>query len=166
MYPMITSVEEVLEIKKIVKEVKDELEAEGTPYKSDVEEGIMIETPASVMISDDLAKEVDFFSIGTNDLTQYTLAIDRQNPKLEDFYDPHHPAVLNMIRMTVENAHKAGIWAGICGELGADPELTKLFLSIGVDELSVSPSRVLSVRKTILETDVSKERDEQIKKWL
>ena len=148
-----------------VEEVKAELTSQGIAFEN-VEQGIMIETPAAVMVSEALAKEVDFFSIGTNDLTQYTLAIDRQNPKLEDFYDPHHPAVLNMIRMTVENAHKAGIWAGICGELGADPELTKLFLSIGVDELSVSPSRVLSVRKTILETDVSKERDEQIKKWL
>ena len=165
MYPMITSVDEVKKIKKIVKEVKAELTSQGIAFEN-VEQGIMIETPAAVMVSEALAKEVDFFSIGTNDLTQYTLAIDRQNPKLEDFYDPHHPAVLNMIRMTVENAHKAGIWAGICGELGADPELTKLFLSIGVDELSVSPSRVLSVRKTILETDVSKERDEQIKKWL
>ena len=165
MYPMITSVDEVKKIKKIVEEVKAELTSQGIAFEN-VEQGIMIETPAAVMVSEALAKEVDFFSIGTNDLTQYTLAIDRQNPKLEDFYDPHHPAVLNMIRMTVENAHKAGIWAGICGELGADPELTKLFLSIGVDELSVSPSRVLSVRKTILETDVSKERDEQIKKWL
>ena len=165
MYPMIISVDEVRRIKAIVEETKQEMKEAGIPY-GEFEQGIMIETPAAVMMSDLLAKEVDFFSIGTNDLTQYTLAIDRQNPKLEDFYDPHHPAVLNMIRMTVENAHKAGIWAGICGELGADPELTKLFLSIGVDELSVSPSRVLSVRKTILETDVSKERDEQIKKWL
>ena len=157
--------DEVKKIKQIVEEVKAELTSQEIAF-GDVEQGIMIETPAAVMVSEALAKEVDFFSIGTNDLTQYTLAIDRQNPKLEEFYDPHHPAVLNMIRMTVENAHKAGIWAGICGELGADPELTKLFLSIGVDELSVSPSRVLSVRKTILETDVEKERDEQIKKWL
>ena len=165
MYPMIISVDEVKKIKQIVEEVKAELTSQEIAF-GDVEQGIMIETPAAVMVSEALAKEVDFFSIGTNDLTQYTLAIDRQNPKLEEFYDPHHPAVLNMIRMTVENAHKAGIWAGICGELDADPELTKLFLSIGVDELSVSPSRVLSVRKTILETDVEKERDEQIKKWL
>ena len=165
MYPMITSVDEVKKIKKIVEGVKEELTSQEIAF-GEVEQGIMIETPAAVMVSEALAKEVDFFSIGTNDLTQYTLAIDRQNPKLEEFYDPHHPAVLNMIRITVENAHKAGIWAGICGELGADPELTKLFLSIGVDELSVSPGSILSLRKTILETDVSKERDEQIKKWL
>ena len=165
MYPMITSVDEVKKIKKIVEEVKEELTSQEIAF-GEVEQGIMIETPAAVMVSEALAKEVDFFSIGTNDLTQYTLAIDRQNPKLEEFYDPHHPAVLNMNRMTVEHAHKADIWAGICGELGADPELTKLFLSIGVDELSVSPGSILSLRKTILETDVSKERDEQIKKWL
>ena len=113
----------------------------------------MIETPAAVMMSGELAKEVDFFSIGTNDLTQYTLAIDRQNPKLDKFYDAHHPAVLSMIRMTVENAHKAGIWAGICGELGADTSLTKEFLEMGVDELSVSPGSILPIRKIILETD-------------
>ena len=165
MYPMIISMDEVKKIKKIAAEVKAEL-AEQNIAVGEVEQGIMIETPAAVMISESLAKEVDFFSIGTNDLTQYTLAIDRQNPKLEDFYDPHHPAVLNMIRMTVENAHKAGIWAGICGELGADLELTKFFLSIGVDELSVSPGSVLAVRKAILETDVEKEREEQLKKWL
>ena len=165
MYPMIISVDEVKKIKKIVEEVKAELTSQQIAF-GEVEQGIMIETPAAVMVSEALAKEVDFFSIGTNDLTQYTLAIDRQNPKLEDFYDAHHPAVLNMIRMTVENAHKAGIWAGICGELGADLELTKFFLSIGVDELSVSPGRVLSVRKNILETDVEKEREEQLKKWL
>ena len=119
----------------------------------------MIETPAAVMISDLLAKEVDFFSIGTNDLTQYTLAIDRQNPKLDAFYDPHHPAVLRMIQMVVENAHKAGIWAGICGELGADQTLTRRFLAMGVDELSMSPGSILPVRKIILETDVTKERE-------
>ena len=149
MYPMITSVEEVLEIKKIVKEVKDELEAEGTPYKSDVEEGIMIETPASVMISDDLAKEVDFFSIGTNDLTQYTLAIDRQNEKLDRFYNPHHKAILRMIQTVVDNAHKEGKWAGICGELGADTELTETFVKMGIDELSVAPSMILKLRKIV-----------------
>ena len=148
MYPMITSVDEVLRIKAIVAEVKAELAAQGTPY-GEVEQGIMIETPAAVMISDLLAEEVDFFSIGTNDLTQYTLAIDRQNTKLDEFYDPHHPAVLRMIRMVVENAHKKGIWAGICGELGADPELTREFLKIGVDELSVSPGRILPLRKII-----------------
>ena len=163
MYPMITSVDEVKKIKKIVEGVKEELTSQEIAF-GEVEQGIMIETPAAVMVSEALAKEVDFFSIGTNDLTQYTLAIDRQNPKLEEFYDPHHPAVLNMIRITVENAHKAGIWAGICGELGADPELTKLFLSIGVDELSVSPGSILSLRKTILETDVSKEGEEQRKR--
>lgn len=114
----------------------------------------MIETPAAVMVSADLAEEVDFFSIGTNDLTQYTLAVDRQNPKLDEFYDPHHPAVLSMIRITVENAHRAGIWAGICGELGADLSLTKEFLAMGVDELSVSPGHILPIRKIVLETDV------------
>lgn len=114
----------------------------------------MIETPAAVMISEELAELVDFFSIGTNDLTQYTLAIDRQNPQLDDFYNPHHPAVLKMIRIVIENAHKAGIWAGICGELGADPELTKEFLAMGIDELSVSPGSILPIRKIILETDI------------
>lgn len=152
MYPMITSLWEVKRIKEIVEEVKAELTAEqlelGNP-----QQGIMIETPAAVMMSGELAKEVDFFSIGTNDLTQYTLAIDRQNPKLDKFYDAHHPAVLSMIRMTVENAHKAGIWAGICGELGADTSLTKEFLEMGVDELSVSPGSILPIRKIILETD-------------
>lgn len=157
MYPMITSVEEVRRIKEIMKEVKTELREQGIAY-ADVLEGVMIETPAAVMISDELAKEVDFFSIGTNDLTQYTLAIDRQNPKLDAFYNPHHPAVLKMIRMTVENAHKAGIWAGICGELGADTALTEEFLKMGVDELSVSPGRILPIRKIIRETSV-KERD-------
>lgn len=157
MYPMITSVEEVRRIKEIMKEVKTELREQGLAY-ADVLEGVMIETPAAVMISDELAKEVDFFSIGTNDLTQYTLAIDRQNPKLDAFYNPHHPAVLKMIRMTVENAHKAGIWTGICGELGADTTLTEEFLKMGVDELSVSPGRILPIRKIIRETSV-KERD-------
>ncbi|MDD6039074.1 MAG: phosphoenolpyruvate--protein phosphotransferase [bacterium] len=151
MYPMITSVEEVHRIKEIVAEVKAELDAQGTPY-GEVEQGVMIETPAAVMISDLLAQEVDFFSIGTNDLTQYTLAIDRQNTKLDEFYDPHHPAVLRMIRMVVENAHKIGIWVGICGELGADTELTREFLKMGVDELSVSPGRILPLRKIIRET--------------
>lgn len=154
MYPMITSVEEVRRIKEIVAEVKAELDAQGTPY-GEVEQGIMIETPAAVMISDLLAEEVDFFSIGTNDLTQYTLAIDRQNTKLDEFYDPHHPAVLRMIRMVVENAHKKGIWAGICGELGADMELTQEFLKMGVDELSVSPGRILPLRKIIRKTNVA-----------
>ena len=151
MYPMITSVKEVEKIKRIVEEVKEELTAQHIAYR-DVLQGVMIETPAAVMISDELAKLVDFFSIGTNDLTQYTLAIDRQNPKLDEFYEAHHPAVLRMIRMVVENAHKAGIWVGICGELGADTELTQEFIKMGVDELSVSPGRVLPVRKVIRET--------------
>lgn len=152
MYPMITSLWEVKRIKEIVEEVKAELTAEQLEF-GNPQQGIMIETPAAVMMSKKLAKEVDFFSIGTNDLTQYTLAIDRQNPKLDKFYDAHHPAVLSMIRMTVENAHKAGIWAGICGELGADTSLTKEFLAMGVDELSISPGSILPIRKIILETD-------------
>lgn len=154
MYPMITSVKEVRKIKEIVAQVKEELKQQGVEY-GEPEQGIMIETPAAAIISDILAKEVDFFSIGTNDLTQYTLAIDRQNTALDDFYDPHHPAVLRMISMVVENAHKAGIWAGICGELGADLELTKEFLAMGVDELSVSPGRILPIRKIVLETNVA-----------
>lgn len=153
MYPMITSVSEIRRIREIMEEVKEELSKQQMVY-GEVLQGIMIETPAAVMMSEELAKEVDFFSIGTNDLTQYTLAIDRQNPKLDAFYDAHHPAVLRMIRMTVENAHKAGIWAGICGELGADTTLTKEFLKMGIDELSVSPGRVLPVRKVIRETTV------------
>ena len=152
MYPMITSLWEVKRIKEIVEEVKAELAEQGIEF-GNPQQGIMIETPAAVMMSEKLAKEVDFFSIGTNDLTQYTLAIDRQNPKLDKFYDAHHPAVLSMIRMTVENAHKAGIWAGICGELGADTSLTKEFLAMGVDELSISPGSILPIRKIILETD-------------
>ena len=153
MYPMITSLWEVKRIKEIVEEVKAELTAEEIEF-GNPQQGIMIETPAAVMVSGELAKEVDFFSIGTNDLTQYTLAIDRQNPKLDLFYNAHHPAVLSMIKMTVENAHKAGIWAGICGELGADTSLTKDFLAMGVDELSVSPGSILPIRKIILETNV------------
>ena len=150
MYPMITSVEEVQKIYEIVDSVKEELDDDGVPYKVP-EQGIMIETPAAVMISDELAELVDFFSIGTNDLTQYTLAIDRQNEKLDEFYNAHHKAILRMIRMTVENAHKAGKWAGICGELGADPELTREFVRMGVDELSVAPSMVLRLRKAVRE---------------
>lgn len=152
MYPMITSVEEVEQIQQIVCEVKQELKEAGIPYK-DVEEGVMIETPAAVMISDDLAKMVDFFSIGTNDLTQYTLAIDRQNEKLDPFYKPHHKAILRMIKMVVDNAHKEGKWAGICGELGADPDLTETFVKMGVDELSVAPSMILKLRKIIREME-------------
>ena len=148
MYPMIISTEEVEAIQKISAEVKQELQAENIPYK-DVEEGIMIETPAAAMISDELAKMVDFFSIGTNDLTQYTLAIDRQNEKLDAFYNPHHKAVLKFIRLVVENAHKEGKWVGICGELGADTELTETFIEMGVDELSVAPGAVLKLRQII-----------------
>ena len=154
MYPMITSVGEVRQIKAIVEEVKASLAEQGIEY-GNPEQGIMIETPAAAIISDELAKEVDFFSIGTNALRQCTLAIDRQNTKLDPFFDPHHPAILRMIQMVVENAHKAGIWAGICGELGADQELTKEFLAMGVDELSVSPGSILPLRKIILETNVA-----------
>ena len=150
MYPMIISTEEVEQIKRISAEVKQELAEEKIPYK-DVEEGIMIETPAAVMISDELAKMVDFFSVGTNDLTQYTLAIDRQNEKLDVFYNPHHKAVLKMIKIAADNAHKEGKWIGICGELGADPELTATFLEMGIDELSVAPSSILKLRKIIRE---------------
>lgn len=150
MYPMIISVEEVKKIYEIVEEVRAELDEMEIPYKMP-EQGIMIETPAAVMVSDELAEMVDFFSIGTNDLTQYTLAIDRQNEKLDDFYNPHHKAVLKMIQMVVDNAHKTGKWAGICGELGADLELTETFVRMGVDELSVAPSMVLKLRKMIRE---------------
>lgn len=154
MYPMIANMWEIDRIKEIEKEVRDELKQQGIDI-GDVQTGIMIETPAAVMLSDELTEKVDFFSIGTNDLTQYTLAVDRQNPKLDSFFDPHHPAVLKMIKMVVDNAHKAGIWAGICGELGADTSLTREFLKMGVDELSVSPGRILPIRKIILDTDVS-----------
>ncbi len=154
MYPMIANMWEIDRIKEIEKEVMDELKQQGINI-GDVQTGIMIETPAAVMLSDELAEKVDFFSIGTNDLTQYTLAVDRQNPKLDSFFDPHHPAVLKMIKMVVDNAHKAGIWAGICGELGADTSLTREFLKMGVDELSVSPGRILPIRKIILDTDIS-----------
>lgn len=152
MYPMITAVSEVEQIYKIAGEVKRELDEAGIVYQ-EPEQGIMIETPAAVLISDELAKLVDFFSIGTNDLTQYTLAIDRQNSKLDEFYDPHHPAILKMIQMVVDNAHKEGKWAGICGELGADMELVKTFVQMGVDELSVAPSMILKLRQIIREMD-------------
>ena len=155
MLPMITSLWEVQKAKEIIADVKKELTEQGISYK-DVEVGVMIETPAAVMIADDLAKEVDFFSIGTNDLTQYTLAIDRQNEHLDTFYNAHHPAVLRMIGMVTESAHKAGIWAGICGELGADLELTETFVQMGIDELSVSPSMVLPVRDKIIHSRVTK----------
>ncbi len=151
MFPMIISLDEVKQIKAILEEVKAELRAEGVSFKENIEIGVMIETPAAVMISRELAKEVDFFSVGTNDLTQYTLAIDRQNPKLDVFYDAHHPAVLAMIKMAADNAHAEGKWIGICGELGADLELTETFLEMGLDELSVSPSMILPLRKKIRE---------------
>ena len=150
MYPMITSVDEVTKIYEIVERVKEELDTNGIPYKVP-EQGIMIETPAAVMISDELAEMVDFFSIGTNDLTQYTLAVDRQNERLDDFYNPHHRAILKMIQMVVDNAHIAGKWAGICGELGADPKLTKRFIDMGIDELSVAPSMILPLREIVRE---------------
>lgn len=153
MFPMIISVKEVQQAKQYVAEIKAELDEKGIPY-GDVELGVMIETPAAVIISEQLAKEVDFFSIGTNDLTQYTLAIDRQNAKLDNIYDSHHPAVLEMIRMTVENGHKGGCWVGICGELGADTTLTEDFLKMGVDELSVTPGSVLPIREIIRNTSV------------
>ena len=152
MYPMIISVDEVKQIYEVVNSVAKELDAEGIPYKIP-EQGIMIETPASVIIGDELAQIVDFFSIGSNDLTQYTLAIDRQNEKLADFCDTHHPAILRMIQMVIDSAHKYGKWAGICGELGADPELTETFVKMGIDELSVSPSAILPLRKKIREMD-------------
>lgn len=154
MIPMIISVKEVLQVKQIIHEVKEQLDAEGIKY-SDPALGIMVETPASVMISDQLAREVDFFSIGTNDLTQYTLAIDRQNPRLDSFYDPYHPAIMEMIKITVDNAHKNGIWVGICGELASDFAVTETLLSMGIDELSVSPSFILPLRKKIRECYIS-----------
>lgn len=153
MFPMIISTDEVKEIKELIEEVKKELDESGIEYSDSVEIGIMIETPAAVMISDELAQMVDFFSVGTNDLTQYTLAIDRQNPELDKFYNPHHEAVLRMIKMAADNAHKYGKWIGICGELGADTELTDRFLEMGIDELSVSPPFVLPVRQKVRNSD-------------
>ncbi len=161
MFPMIISVDEVKKIKKIVEEVKESLDADGLSYDKNIELGIMIETPAAVIIADELAKEVDFFSVGTNDLTQYTLAIDRQNQSLDDFYDSHHPAILKMLKMIADAAHRHGAWAGICGELGADLSLTKDFLAMGYDELSVSPGRILPIRKTVLETNVTEYKKEK-----
>ena len=155
MFPMITSVWEVQEIKRICRNIRAELAEEGVPMADKVELGIMIETPAAVMMSAELAREVDFFSVGTNDLTQYTLAVDRQGVGLDRFFDAHHPAVLRMLRMAAENAHKAGIWIGICGELGADEELIETFLSMGIDELSVSPSAVLPLRSAIRSIDTT-----------
>ena len=160
MFPMVASVWEVKEAKKMCEQVKKELDAEGVAYSDDVQIGIMIETPAAAVMSDRLAKEVDFFSCGTNDLTQYTLACDRQNNDLGRFFDPHHPAVLRLLKMVTDNAHKNGIWVGICGELGADAQLTETFLSIGIDELSVSPRSVLPLRQKVRETNVAQVRDE------
>lgn len=154
MYPMITSLEEVKKIKEISKEVREELKREKIPY-NDIEEGVMIETPAAAIISDLIAREVDFFSIGTNDLSQYTMAVDRQNPKLDEFFDPHHIAVMRMIEMVCKNAHRENVWVGICGELGADLELTESFLRMGVDELSVSPAYVLPLREKIRSLNLS-----------
>ena len=159
MFPMVTSVWEVRETKKLIESVKKELDAEGLPYSDHVEIGVMIETPAAAIISDRLAKEVDFFSCGTNDLTQYTLACDRQNNDLGRFYDPHHLAVIRLLKMVTENAHKNGIWVGICGELGADLDLTETFLAIGVDELSVTPRAVLPLRNKIRSLDIDSVRE-------
>ena len=164
MFPMITSVNEVKRIKEICSEVRDELKAEKIPFNENTPLGIMIETPAAALISDKLADEADFFSIGTNDLTQYTLAVDRQNRAAEQFCDTHHLSVLRLIKTVVDNAHKGGIWAGICGELGADTSLTEMFLAMGVDELSVSPGAILPIKKKVLETDVSAVRDELLAK--
>ena len=159
MFPMVTSVWEVKEARKMCETVKKELTAEGIPFSEDVEIGIMIETPAAAVMSDRLAKLVDFFSCGTNDLTQYTLACDRQNNDLGRFFNPHHPAVLRLLKMVCDNAHKNGVWVGICGELGADLELTEMFLSIGIDELSVSPRSVLPLRQKIRGINAGAVRD-------
>ena len=161
MFPMIISVDEVKQIKEIVNEIKAELDDAGIAYDRNIELGIMIETPAAVMMAEELAEEVDFFSVGTNDLTQYTLAIDRQNQSLDQFYDPHHPGLLKMLKMVVDGAHKGGAWAGICGELGSDLSLTKEFLAMGYDELSVSPGRILPLRKVVLETNVSEYKNQK-----
>lgn len=162
MFPMIISVEEVRKIKEICEEVKAELREENIPFNENIELGIMIETPAAAIISDKLAEEVDFFSIGTNDLTQYTLAVDRQNPELASFCDVHHTAVLRLIKTVVDNSHRAGIWTGICGELAADTEFTELFLAMGVDELSVSPGLILPLKQKIMSIDVAKVRDKAL----
>jgi phosphotransferase system enzyme I (PtsI) len=158
MFPMVTSVWEVRETKKLIESVKKELHDEGIPYSDHVEIGVMIETPAAAIISDRLAKEVDFFSCGTNDLTQYTLACDRQNNDLGRFYDPHHLSVIRLLKLVVENAHSNGVWVGICGELGADLEMTEIFMAIGVDELSVTPRAVLPLRNRIRSLDIDAAR--------
>lgn len=162
MFPMIISAEEVIAIKKIVEEVKEELRAKEVPFKEDIELGIMIETPAAAMVSDELAPLVDFFSVGTNDLSQYTLAIDRQNDMLDKFFNPHHKAILRLIKIAADNAHKHGAWIGICGELGADLDLTETFLAMGIDELSVSPTFILGLRKKIRETNVAEIREQRL----
>ena len=156
MFPMITSLEEVRQVKEICRQVRQELQEAGVPFRAETPLGIMIETPAAALISDRLAPEVDFFSIGTNDLTQYTLAVDRQNGSIGAFCNPHHEAVLRLIRYTAEQAHQAGIWVGICGELAADPSLTQTFVEMGIDELSVSPGFVLKVRDAVRKLDLSK----------
>lgn len=166
MFPMITSLEEILEIKAILADVKRELDANGISYDADVEIGVMIETPAAALISDLLAKEVDFFSIGTNDLTQYTLALDRQNPKLKRYYKPHHAALLRMIKATAENAHKENAWVGICGELASDLELTEFFLAAGIDELSVAPPYILPLREKIRESSINDIKENILKTYL
>ena len=166
MFPMIMSLQELKNAKKIVQEVKDELKENNIAFDNNVKIGVMIETPAAVFISDELAKEADFFSIGTNDLTQYSLAIDRQNNKVSDMYDPYHKAILHMIKLVVDNAHKHGIWVGICGELAADENLTELFLSLGIDELSMSSPFILGIRKKIRETNVDEVKKEVIEKFL
>ena len=151
MIPMVTCIEEIREAKALIEEIKKELDEKGIAYNKEIKVGIMVETAAASLMADVFAKEVDFFSIGTNDLTQYTLALDRQNAKLDDFYNPHHEAILRMIQMVVDNAHKCGKWAGICGELGADATLTEQFVRMGVDELSVAPSMILKLRKIVRE---------------
>lgn len=166
MFPMIISLDEIRKIKKILDEVKYELTEEGIEYADNIEIGVMIETPAAVMISDELAKEVDFFSIGTNDLTQYTLAVDRQNNKINSMYNPNHKAIIKMIKIVADNAHKNGIWVGICGELAAEEEFTETFLSLGIDELSMSAPFILSIRKKVRNTDVSKVRDDILKSFI
>ena len=166
MFPMITSVEEVQQVKKIAAQIREELDYEGIAYAPHVELGIMIETPAAAIISDLLAKEVDFFSIGTNDLTQYALAIDRQNAMLDQFYQPYHKSVLRLMKMVADNAHRNHIWCGICGDLGSDLEMTPLFLAMGIDEISVPPSSILAVRKKVRETNVSMIQNQLFEKWL
>ena len=160
MFPMIISLEEVRQIKQIIQQVKQELTEQNIPFSEEIEIGIMIETPASALITDQLAKEVDFFSVGTNDLTQYTLAIDRQNPMLDNIYNPHHKAILRLLKIIADNAHKNGIWVGICGELASDLSLTEIFLALGIDELSVAPASILKLRKKVTELDIKKSREQ------